>query len=132
MGPKDTLLTTKEFASRSGRTVDQVTRMLRENKLEGHKTSGRWMIPVDELKAMESASPQAPAKAKPGKAASGAPAGHAVLSVAEFSARTYLTDAGVIQWLRDGRLQGRQTSGGEWQIDAASLDLPGIQHLLRR
>jgi hypothetical protein len=64
MEPKDTLLTTKEFASRSGMTVAQVTKLLRENKIRGEKQSGRWMIPASALNAGDSPSPPAKAKAK--------------------------------------------------------------------
>lgn len=132
MGPKDTLLTTREFASRSGMTVDQVTRMLREKKLEGHKQSGRWMIPAGQLPAAGSESSKTPAQpAAPRASAAPSPAGR-TLSVAEFSAKTYLTESGVIQWLKRGRLQGHPSPGGEWRIDAASLELPCLQHLLRR
>mgnify|MGYP006292867609 CR=1 FL=1 len=132
MGPKDTLLTTKEFASRSGMTVDQVTRMLREKKLKGHKRSGRWMLPAGQLPAAGSESPKPPPEpAAPEASAAPSPGGR-TLSVAEFSAKTYLTESGVIRWLKRGRLQGRQSPGGEWRIDAASLELPYLQHLLRR
>ena len=141
MGPKETLLTTKEFASRSGLTVDQVTRMLREKKLMGRKQSGRWMLAIDQLDragsaAGTTASPAAPLSSPSPAAPTGPskPASTAVgtLSVSEFSARTYLTEAGVLKWLKQGRLQGTQASGGEWRIAAASLELPGIQHVLRR
>jgi hypothetical protein len=131
MGPKETFLTTKEFASRSGLTVAAVTQMLRDKRLKGQKQSGRWMIPASALQTAGEA-PPAPAKksAPPAKPAPAAPGGRH-LTVAEFSQRTYLTEAGVIQWLKKGRLRGIQTAVGEWQIDAASLELPVIKHLLR-
>jgi hypothetical protein len=53
------------------------------------------------------------------------------MSVPEFSAKTYLTEAGVVQWLKNGRLKGTLTPGGEWQVDAASLELPAVKHILR-
>lgn len=131
MGPKETLLTTKAFASRSGLTVNQVTKMLREKKLAGQKLAGKWMIPEGELasggKTARPAKKKAPSPVRP---SSRPPAGK-VYSVTEFSAMTYLTEAGVIQWLKKGRLQGIQASGGEWQINAASLELPTLKHLLR-
>ena len=123
MEPKDTLLTTKEFASRSGMTVAQVTKMLRENKIRGEKQSGRWMIPASALNAGDSPSP--PAKAKqPTQTARKS----ATYSLSEFSAMTYLTEAGVVRWLKEGRLQGHQSPGGEWQIDAASLENPYVKN----
>lgn len=128
MEPKDTLLTTKEFASRSGMTVAQVTKLLRENKIRGEKQSGRWMIPASALKTGDSPSPPAKTKAKqPAQTARKS----AAYSLSEFSAMTYLTEAGVVRWLKEGRLQGHQSPGGEWQIDAASLENPYVKNLLR-
>lgn len=130
MAPKKTLLSTKEFAVQSGRTVGQVTRLLREKRLKGHKQSGRWMIPADQLQAVGAAQ-KGPAKTTSDKPAVSSPPSQ-TLSIAEFSAKTYLTEAGVVKWLKRGRLRGHQAAGGEWRVDATSLTLPGIQHLLRR
>ena len=129
MGSKDSLLTTKEFASRSGMTVAQVTKLIRDNKISAQKQSGRWMIPTSALKSGGAPPPPSKAKVKPSaQAARTAPA----YSISEFSDMTYLTEAGVIRWLKEGRLQGNQTPGGEWQVDAASLERPHVKHLLRR
>ncbi|MBC2733404.1 MAG: helix-turn-helix domain-containing protein [Desulfobacteraceae bacterium] len=126
MEPKDTLLTTKEFASRSGMTVAQVTKLLRENKIRGEKQSGRWMIPASALNTGDTPSPPAKAK-KPAQTIRKS----AAYSLSEFSAMTYLTEAGVVRWLKEGRLQGHQSPGGEWQIDAASLENSYVKNLLR-
>lgn len=131
MEPKDTLLTTKAFARRSGLSVEQVTRMLRAKELTGHKQSGRWMIPADQLAAAGGApEPGPPRPAAPAKAEKTSPAPQG-LTISEFSARTYLTEAGVLQWLKRGRLRGTQAPGGDWLIDAASLELPCVRHLQR-
>ena len=131
MGQNETLLTTKEFASRSGLPVTQVTKMLREKKLKGQKKSGKWMIPASALKtAGASPQPEKAAKAAPPRAAQPS-AGGPGLSVSEFSAKTFLTEAGVVQWLKKGRLKGTQAAGGEWRVDAVSLELPAVKHLLR-
>jgi len=131
MGQNETLLTTKEFASRSGLPVAQVTKMLREKKLKGQKKSGKWMIPASALQtAGASPQPATGAKAGPPRAAQ-PPAGGPSLSVSEFSAKTFLTEAGVVQWLKKGRLKGTQAAGGEWRVDAASLELSAVKHLLR-
>ena len=53
-------------------------------------------------------------------------------SVAEFAALTYLTEFGVQQWLKQGRISGRQVSGGEWQVDAANLEVPDVKRLVRQ
>ncbi len=52
-------------------------------------------------------------------------------TVAEFAGMTYLTEFGVKEWLKQGRLNGQQVAGGDWQVDAASLELPGVKRLVR-
>ncbi|MEJ2282265.1 MAG: hypothetical protein P8X85_01575 [Desulfobacterales bacterium] len=44
---------------------------------------------------------------------------------------TFLTENGVREWLKKGRLTGRQNESGEWVIDAANLEQPGIKRLVR-
>lgn len=131
MGPKDTLLTAKEFASRSGLSVAQVTKLLRAKKIAGEKQSGKWMIPESALASAGSNSPAPQTKAKPPAKSARTSRSGSAYTVSEFSAMTYLTEAGVARWLKQGRLQGTQNPGGEWQVDAASLELPCIKHLLR-
>jgi hypothetical protein len=58
-------------------------------------------------------------------------AGEKAYSVSEFSAMTYLTDFGVTDWLRKGRLHGVKDKTGAWQVDASNLELPIIKRLLR-
>ena len=131
MGQNETLLTTKEFASRSGLPVAQITKMLREKKLKGQKKSGKWMIPASALQTTgASPQPERASKAAPPQTTQPS-AGGPSLSVSDFSAKTYLTEAGVLQWLKKGRLKGTQAAGGEWRVDAASLELPAVKHLLR-
>ncbi len=52
-------------------------------------------------------------------------------TVAEFVDMTYLTEFGVKEWLKQGRLTGQQAAGGEWTIDAANLELPDVKRLVR-
>jgi len=52
-------------------------------------------------------------------------------SVAEFSAMTYLTDFGVMDWLKKGRIKAVQDESGEWRIDSANLEITNIKRLLR-
>jgi len=131
MGPKDTLLTTKEFASRSGLAVTQVTKLLREKKLAGEKQAGKWVIPESALPSPGGTSPTPQRNTKPPAKSAQTSRSSSAYSVSEFSAMTYLTEAGVARWLKQGRLQGTQSPGGEWQVDAASLELPCIKNLLR-
>lgn len=53
-------------------------------------------------------------------------------SIAEFSAMTYLTEKGVADWLKSGRIKGRQLDNGVWQISADNLKVPDIARLLRK
>ena len=53
------------------------------------------------------------------------------LSVAEFADMTYLTENGVMQWLRQGLLKGQQNAKGDWQIEASNLEVPNIKRLVR-
>jgi excisionase family DNA binding protein len=53
-------------------------------------------------------------------------------SVPEFAAMTYLTEQGVNEWLRIGRLQGIRQANGEWQVSASNLQVPDISRLVRK
>jgi hypothetical protein len=64
------------------------------------------------------------APAQPAKAAK-------FFSVAEFSAMTYLTEYGVMQWLKEGKLKGQQDEKGAWQVDAANLEVPNVRRFVR-
>lgn len=52
-------------------------------------------------------------------------------TVAEFAGMTYLTEFGVKEWLKQGRLTGQQFTGGEWKIAAANLEAPDVKRLVR-
>ena len=52
-------------------------------------------------------------------------------SVAAFADMTYLTENGVMHWLRQGLLKGHQNAQGEWQIDASNLEVPNVKRLVR-
>jgi excisionase family DNA binding protein len=52
-------------------------------------------------------------------------------SVAEFSQLTYLTDFGVKDFLKKGRLKGMRDQDGNWRVFADNLKNPGIRHLIR-
>jgi hypothetical protein len=52
-------------------------------------------------------------------------------SVAAFADMTYLTENGVMQWLRQGLLKGHQNAEGEWQIDASNLEVPNVKRLVQ-
>jgi hypothetical protein len=145
MAEKDQFLTTSEFASKTGLATSYVTKLIRAGKIKAEKKSGRWMISTGQLKAetvknsSKSAkkvsrektvekSAAAP-KDEPGKVK---PAGGKMFSVVEFADMTYLTEFGVMEWLKQGRLRGQQVAGGEWMVEAANLETPDVKRLLRK
>ena len=137
MGASKELLTSKEFADRSGLPVSKVTKLLRDGSIQGQKKAGKWMIPASELEAAKqpTATPQK-APTQKTKAAAAKPSTPAArpgrtYSVAEVADMTYLTEFGVRDWLRKGLLRGTPSDDGEWGIDAASLENPNIKRLLR-
>ncbi len=154
MAKQDQLLTTGEFATKAGITASAVTKLIRAGKIKAEKKSGKWMISPAQLKApalKDSAKPgkkvtakktagqtkkkttakkhASPAKDKDDKVNT---AKGKTYTVAEFAGMTYLTDFGVREWLKLGRLTGHQGAGGEWEIDAANLEQPGVKRLVRQ
>ncbi len=112
MTENSTLLTTRQFSSLTGLSVSTITRLLREDKIQGAKTSGKWMIPENQV---QSAAVQKirvnPPGGLPNKTQTPEPAESTragkTYRVSEFAAMTYLRESGVIQWLKNGRLKGR-------------------------
>ena len=45
---------------------------------------------------------------------------------------TYLTEKGVSEWLRIGRLQSCKTESGEWRVLESNLNVPNISRLVRK
>jgi excisionase family DNA binding protein len=60
------------------------------------------------------------------------PAAGKTFTVAEFAAMTYLTENGVAEWIKTGRLKGRQEAGGQWVVFESNLQVPDISRLLRK
>ncbi len=153
MTNQDQFLTTGEFASKAGISTSSVTKLIRNGKIKAEKKSGKWMIFPDQLETetvQEVIKPgKKPTAKKTGKSAGKkatvnkpAPANNdnpaklkttarKMYTVAEFAGMTYLTEFGVKLWLKQGRLTGRQAAGGEWQIDAANLELADVKRLVR-
>ena len=154
MANKDQFLTTGEFASKTGIATSSVTKLIRAGKIKAEKKSGKWMISPDQLKteAVKNSSktakkasgeksvkgadkkttvkkPATAQKDEPGKVKT---AGGRMFSVVEFADMTYLTEFGVMEWLKKGRLCGQQAAGGEWKVDAANLETPDVKRLLRQ
>ena len=147
MAKKQQLLTTSEFAARTGISTSTVSKMIREGKIKAEKMGRKWMIAPDQLKvkavgdlskgrkkAGGKTSPKADTTGddKKTKPAADTPAGsEKTYSVAEFAAMTYLTEVGVKQWLEKGRLSGKMDENGQWCVDAANLEAPGFKRLIR-
>ena len=161
MAKKSELLTSAKFAKKTGLTTAAVSKLIRDGKIKATKKSGKWMIDPDQLnaKAVRSASkadkPKAKKKAakpkpkkaatKPQKAAQPKVAqpkvaesktekpatGQKSYSIAEFAGMTYLTEKGVAEWLKLGRLSGSQDAQGAWRIDAANLEASIVKRLVR-
>lgn len=139
MAPKSGLLTSREFSSRTGLPAATVSRLIRDGNIKAVKKSGKWMIEADQLeaeavlKASKKSKPAAkkkPKKQAPKKDPKPATASRSY-SVAEFAAMTYLTEKGVLDWLKTGRLSGRQDAGGAWRVDSGNLEVPDVKRLLR-
>ena len=143
MAKKSELLTSAEFAKKTGLKTAAVSKLIREGKIKATKKSGKWMINPDQLNAAAvtaapSSGKPAPKKKAPVKTkAAAAPkadkpaAGAKTFSISEFAGMTYLTEKGVSEWLKIGRLSGSQDAQGAWRIDAANLEAPGMKRLVR-
>jgi excisionase family DNA binding protein len=53
-------------------------------------------------------------------------------SIAEFATMTYLTEKGVCEWLKIGRLQGIKTETGDWRVLESNLKVSDISRLVRK
>lgn len=145
MAKHDQLLTTREFASRAGISTSAVTKLIKVGKIPAEKKSGKWMIATDQLKSevlkglsgpVKPAAKKKPAENKPPSSTKEKPtkaktSAGKTYSIAEFAAMTYLTEKGVRDWLKQGRLAGRQDQKGDWLVDAANLDKPDVKRLVR-
>jgi hypothetical protein len=153
MARQNQFLTSGEFASKAGIPTTSVTKLIKDGKIKAEKKSGKWKISADQLKApalkdlskpgkkaagkksvkpaKKTAAAQKPTPAQKDKPAKAKPTAGKMYTVAEFAGMTYLTEFGVRQWLKQGRLTGQQAAGGEWKVDAASLELPAVKRLVR-
>ena len=151
MDKDNQVLTTREFASRTGLQASKVAKLIRQGIIEAEKKSGKWLIHPNQLQAKafqvpdkggKSTAKKKTIKTSHKKAATSATktitavkgleisAGR-VYTVSEFVEMTFLTELGVVQWLKQGRLTGQQNEKGDWLIDAANLQEPNIRRLLR-
>jgi hypothetical protein len=118
MTDQKTFLSTKEFSSLAGIPASSVTKMLREGKLKGEKSAGKWMIPASQLPSENMEGGEIPAAEK-------------TYAIEDFAAMTYLTARGVAQWLKKGLLEGRVDQEGNLRVSEKSLEMPNIRRLIR-
>ena len=142
MAKKSLTFTSREFSDKTGIPVATVNRLLREGKIKGAKASGKWLIDRGELntKAVKALSKTAdrPVSSKPapksiekkGKKLQSKPTDK-TYSVAEFSSLTYLTEGGVVEYIKKGRLKGIKDEQGNWQLSHENFQNPNIHHLIR-
>jgi len=153
MAKKDQFLTTGEFASQAGISTSSVTKLIKAGKIKAEKKSGKWLIAADQLNAAAVLKSGKPGKSTARKKTAARPEKNSAASklsptkkeqpitakkaagknysLAEFVGMTYLTEFGVKEWLKQGRLTGKQGAGGQWEIDAANLERPDVKRLLR-
>ncbi len=158
MAKKSELLTSAKFAKKTGLSTAAVSKLIRDGKITATKKSGKWMIDPDQLnaKAVKATSKAGKTASKPGKpkakkkAAKPIPKKAATesqkaaepeadkpagarksFSISEFAGMTYLTEKGVAEWLKLGRLTGSQDAQGDWRIDAANLEAAPLKRLVR-
>jgi excisionase family DNA binding protein len=154
MAQDSSFLSTIEFSKLTGIAVSTVNRLLREGKIKGVKTAGKWKIAKSEVTAKAIQAILKPSRKGTGpdkidrmaakkdkasflaatdtKASFGTSAdGPRTYSVTEFSGLTYLTEYGVLEFLKKGRLQGVKDEKGQWRLGADNLQNPGMRYLIR-
>lgn len=136
MPKPDRFLTAQEFAQTAGVSAGTVTKWLRDGSIQGKKTKGKWSISSSELtKVTQSGNmPETPSKssaAKSGTQSKVTSIAAKSYSIQEFCDMTYLTEYGVRQWLKEGRLEKVMDSDGQMRVNASNLANPYIKRLLR-
>ena len=133
MTENETTLTTAQYSEKTGIAVATVARMLRQGKLRGEKRDGKWAIFASDLLdagvATKTSGNQAAASSDP--VVKAPPGQGKTYDVESFARLTYLTETGVRQWLRSGRLSGSTDSSGNPRVDASNLARLEFKHLVR-
>lgn len=162
MGTPSKTMSTGEFSKHTGLSPAEVAALIRDGKIKARKEGGKWAIPQSQLSskwvrakakpaapkasasrpsakapAPKAAAPRAQAPPAPAPSAAPAPAPTAEpveesYSIPEFAAMTYLTEKGVAEWLKIGRLKGVQAAAGEWRVFGRNLQVPDIARLVRK
>ena len=131
MGDHERTMTTGEFSERTGLSVSTITKMLREGKLSGEKRRGKWAIGPGELQNRSVVDKAQGDPTETDGSRTAAPSQTPFFTVEQFARITYLTEYGVRQWLKIGRLTGTADSKGSWRVDAKNLSRPELNHIVR-
>lgn len=160
MATQPTSMTTSEFAKAAGVSAASISKLIRDGKLKARKEGGKWQIPQSQLRSEVVRALQKPPKADKSKAGrhpstpassvspGPGPAAHdaapaappepetrsqeKTYTISEFAAMTYLTEKGVSEWLKSGRIKGVQKPNGEWRVFDRNLQVPDVSRLLRK
>ena len=127
-------LTTGEFSKITGIPVSTITQMLRQGKILGEKNRGKWGIFESELQKspMVTRTDRGELSENLGSVFNTPAVAGKGYDIETFVRMTYLTEKGVRQWLKTGRLSGSADADGNFLVDASNLDRPELQHLLRK
>ena len=126
-------MTAGEFAKAAGVSAARISKLIRDGKLKARKEGARWMISQNQLDAKVVR--ELKRTSKPAPAIQAVPEtrpAEKTYTIAEFAAMTYLTEKGVGEWLRTGRIKGIQKETGEWRVLASNLLVPDISRLVRK
>ena len=131
-------LTTSEYSKISGVSVSTITKMLRQGKLLGRKINGKWAIDADQVPKIDTFADKTNKnvrnKTEPAMQQTPPPttSGGKAYDVDTFTRMTYLTEKGVRQFLKTGRLSGSVDDNGNLLVNADNLDRPDFRHLIRQ
>jgi uncharacterized Ntn-hydrolase superfamily protein len=127
----DKSITTAEYSKQTGLSVSTITKMLRQGKLVGEKRKGKWAIAISELKNKSAENRNQEAETTGTVFPKSAVSKTKSFTVEQFAQITYLTEQGVQQWLKTGRLSGSTGVNGAWTVEADNLSRPELSHLIR-
>ena len=126
-------MTAGEFAKAAGVSAARISKLIRDGKLKATKEGARWMISQNQLDAKVVR--ELKRTSKPAPAVQAVPEtrpAEKTYTIAEFAAMTYLTEKGVAEWLKTGRIKGIQKETGEWRVLASNFLEPDISRLVRK
>ena len=133
MADTNKTLSSAEFSKITGIAVSTINKMLRQGNLRGEKRSGKWAIFKEELNSAAIAKHQqtAPLSTAIDAGSDTSSSDGMRYDVVSFARMTYLTENGVRQWLKTGRLSGGIEADGKPFVDVANLGRADFKHLIR-